>query len=67
MLASKTIALPKNMPLTELFSEIESQISQWFKSFDRLSGNERDSLRLAKFEQTENEFKYHYSVSLKIS
>jgi hypothetical protein len=61
---SKTITVPKSMPLTERISEVSSQISEWLDSFGEISDADRKTMRLRKAEQIDKEYKYHYSVSL---
>jgi hypothetical protein len=52
------------MPLKEQIATVSEQISEWLSSFDKLSAVARERLRLTRLEQTDEEYRYHYSISL---
>jgi hypothetical protein len=64
MFAYKTIALPKRMPFEDRMSEVSRQISEWVDSFREVSNTASYKLRLTKVEKTDDEYKYHYSITL---
>ena len=64
MAESKTISIPKKMPLKDQILEVSRQIEEWLNSFDKLAVVARERLRLTKSEQTDKEYRYHYSVNL---
>ena len=67
MLSYKTIALPRRMPLTDRISAVSEQISEWLKSPDTSPPGFwviGESLRLIKITRTEDEYRYHYSITL---
>jgi hypothetical protein len=52
------------MPLKEQIDAVSEEILEWVETFDKLAVLARERLRLTRFEQTEKENRYHYSVSL---
>ena len=67
MLAYKTISLPKRMPLTDRISEVSKQISEWLRYIYMPPPGFRvldDSLRLIKITKTDEEYRYHYSITM---
>lgn len=64
MFESKTITVPKDMPLKDRISEVARHLSVWLSSLGKLSEADRNSLRLTKCEQTSKGYRYHYSISV---
>jgi hypothetical protein len=64
MFESKIIVLPKGILLREQISEVARQISSWLGTLGKLSDADRNSLRLAKCEQTAKGYMFHYSISI---
>ena len=62
MLEFTTITLPKTMPLTERISEVSRQISEWLESLEIPFNDEKDVLRLTRYERNDEKHSYHYSV-----
>jgi len=62
ILESKTITIPKSVPLTKRISEVNKQISEWLRSLDRHPYIETDDLRLSRCEQNHNRYIYHYEI-----
>jgi len=62
MLESKTIVLPKRMPVAERIAEANRQISEWIGSFDEPYNDQADALHMEKYERNETEHKYHYTI-----
>ncbi len=60
MIESKTVSLPKTMPLVERILETGKQISVWLNSFEKPYNVETDRLRLTKCELNGKEYIYHY-------
>ena len=58
-----TIVLPRKMPLSRRISEASRQLKEWFQSPDILFNNERDKLRMTKWELDEREYRYHYLIT----
>jgi hypothetical protein len=59
---SKTVTLPRTMPLTIRISEASRKISEWLRSLDRPFNHETDKLQLTRYERSETAFSYHYSI-----
>ena len=62
ILESKTITIPKTMPLIERISEVNKQISDWLRSLERHPHIETDELRLSKCERNHKGYIYHYEI-----
>lgn len=59
---SITIRLPRTMPRTKRVSEVNRQISEWLKSFEKPFNYKTNMLRLKKYEKSDREYMYHYEV-----
>ena len=60
------ITLPKTMPLVERISEVNRQLSEWFKSLEGFVCG-RDVLRLTKYERKAKKYSYHYIIDHRVS
>ncbi len=60
--ASKTITLPKRIPLPERTSKASQQILEWLHSLERPFDNQTEMLRLANYEQNNREYTYEYEI-----
>lgn len=62
MLQSKTVTLPRTMPLTVRISEASKRISEWLRSLDKPFNYETDKLQLTRFERSDTAYSYHYAI-----
>ena len=62
MIESTTITLPKEMPLTERFSEVNRHIAEWIESLDKPFNYDTDQLQMAKYSSDESEYFYRYII-----
>jgi effector-binding domain-containing protein len=56
------ISLPKTMPLDQRITEVTKQLSEWLKSLDKLPKDSASKVFLTKFENGEEDYRYHYSI-----
>ena len=65
MSQTKTITVPKTMPLIERISEVNNLVADWLKSLDRPYNVERDEVRLIGCEKNGRDYLYHYEIHRK--
>jgi hypothetical protein len=65
MSQTKTITVPKTMPLVERISEVNQLVADWLKSLDRPYNVERDEVRLIGCEKNGRDYLYHYEIHRK--
>ena len=66
VIRSVTITISKKMPRSKRVSEVSKQISEWLESLEKPFNYRTNSLRMEKFEQSNNEYILHYEIHRKV-
>ena len=62
MTNSITIAIPKNMALSEQISEVKKQLQEWLKSLNPKFKYSKDGLRLKRYETIGRKHIFEYEL-----
>ena len=59
---TKTIVLPKRMPVAERIAEANRQISEWIRSLEKPYNEKSDALYMKDCKSNDTEYKYRYTI-----
>ncbi len=59
---TKTIVLPKRMPVAERIAEANRQISEWIDSLEKPYNEKNDALHMKDCKSNDTEYEYRYTI-----
>jgi hypothetical protein len=62
MLETKTVVLPKRMPVVERIAEANRQISEWIGSLEEPYNEKNDALHMKDCKSDDTEYRYEYTI-----
>ena len=62
MLETKTVVLPKRMPVAERIAEANRQISEWIGSLEEPYNEKNDALHMKDCKINDTEYRYRYAI-----